>query len=384
MKQTLSSFMKTITILAPSFALMSISALSPALDSISEAFPLLSSSAIQLLCTIPSLVGFPLILLSGQLASVFTKKQILVVSLAFMLVGGLMPVLLHTSYTALVIASCLYGIGFGGLSPMTTALINEHCPPNRQAGMMGLQSATIGLGGVCFSYLGGLLANICWWYSYFAFFLFVPVLFLTMRLPKGCIVHTEKKNGKPLWPRLLYYLSHALLLNCFIGVFLTNISILISENGLGSADTAGTVTAFYSVASILGGVAAAFLITRLRSYALSFITLTCAFGAIILWKGTNMPLVLLGTFLLGTMYAMRMPAGYTSSVNAVPPESATMAISLYCCFAQLGNFLSPLVIHAVSPGSTASSHFLTAGVFLGGLSLLSFGRERLVHKRHPA
>lgn len=376
--------MKTVTILAPSFTLMSISTLSPALNSISEAFPLLSSSAIQLLCTIPSFVGFPLILLSGRLASIFTKKQILIVSLAFMMIGGLMPILFHTSYAALVIASCIYGIGFGGISPMTTALINEHCPPTRQAGMMGLQSAIIGLGGVCFSYLGGLLANIRWWYSYFTFFLFVPVLLLTLLLPKGRTVHREQNHGKSLWYRLLYYLGHALLLNCFIGVFLTNISILISENGLGNADVAGTVTAFYSVASILGGMAAALLITRLKVYALSAITLNCAFGALILWKGTNIPSVLLGTFLLGTMYAMRMPAGYTRSVNAVPPESATMAISLYCCFAQLGNFLSPLVIHAVSRGSTASSHFLTAGVLLGGLTLLSFGREYLFHKRYSA
>ncbi len=375
MNRPVPGVMRTLTILAPSFALMSVSALSPALGKIAQAFPELSVSAVQLLCTIPSLVGFPLILLSGRLARVFTKKQILSVSLGLMLAGGLLPLLAGGGYPLLVIASVLYGVGFGGISPMTTALIHEHCPPERQAGMMGLQSAAIGIGGVFFSYLGGILANVGWRYSYLAFLLLAPVLLLTLCLPKGSVARREKGRGGLMSPGFAYYLGHGLLLNCFIGVFLTNISMLVQETGLGGAETAGSLTALYSVAGIVGGLAAGRLIGRLGRYMLGAITMVCALGMLALWHGGGMAPVLLGTSLLGAMYAMRMPAGYTGSIRMVPEEGATMAISLYCCFAQLGNFLSPLVIQRLSPGDAAPTRFLTAGVLLGGLTLIAFGRE---------
>ena len=384
MKETAPQIRKNITILAPSFALMSITAVSPALASIAKAFPDTGGSAVQMLCTIPSLVGFPLILLSGKLASIFTKKQILTVSLAFMLLGGLMPVLFHGSYMALAAAAVVYGVGFGGISPMTTALISEHHSAEKQAGMMGLQSATIGLGGVFFSFLGGILAEIQWYYAYLAFLLMVPVLGLTLLLPKGVITAKGKRGERLITPGLLYYLFHALLLNCFIGVFQTNISMLISEGGLGGADTTGAVTAFYSFASIAGGLITGPLMVRLGRRMLPVITITCSLGMMAIGLGKSIGLVLLGTFLLGAMYAMRMPAGYTEAIRTALDGSATMAISLYCCCAQFGNFLSPLTVNAISTGKTAAVNFLTAGAILFLLALCAFGKESFVRRRKEA
>lgn len=363
---------KDTILLAPSFALMSISTVSPALADIAAEFPEISNTAIQLLCTLPSLVGFPIIFLSGKLASIFTKKQISILSLFLMLLGGVMPVFFHASYTSLITAAVVYGVGFGGISPMTTALINEHCPPQKCAQMMGFQSAIIGLGGVVFSFLGGALAEIKWYYTYLAFLLIIPLLVLAFYLPKGIIASRAGERHNLINCKLFYYLGHAVLLNCFIGVFQTNISMLISERGFGGAKLSGGVTAFYSFSSIIGGIATGSFMKRLGRNALITITAISGMGMLVIWAGKDIRLLLVGTFLAGAMYAMRMPAGYTEAIRVVPVDDATMAISAYCCSAQFGNFLSPVAIGIISPVKTTAVNFLTAGLLLGLLTLCAF------------
>ena len=165
---------KMITVLSPSFALTSIVALSPAIASISQAFPQTSISAVQSLTTLPSLVAIAIILLSGRLSSVVTKKRIVAFSIGLMILGGLMPLVLHQHFWQLVAAAVIFGLGYGGISPLTTALIHEHYSAQEQPTMLGFQSAVIGMGGVLFSYIGGRLAALCWWYAYGAFVLFIP------------------------------------------------------------------------------------------------------------------------------------------------------------------------------------------------------------------
>lgn len=67
---------KCITVLSPSFTLTSIVALSSAIASIAAAFPDISISAVQTLTTLPSLIAIAVILLSGHLSSIVTKKRL--------------------------------------------------------------------------------------------------------------------------------------------------------------------------------------------------------------------------------------------------------------------------------------------------------------------
>lgn len=116
--------LKRVTVLSPSFALTSIVAVSSALAKIAQAFPDVSISSVQMLTTLPSLIAIAVILLSGVLSSWITKKRIVAISMGFMLVGGVMPVVFHQHFYQLVIACIIFGLGYGGISPLTTALIN--------------------------------------------------------------------------------------------------------------------------------------------------------------------------------------------------------------------------------------------------------------------
>lgn len=123
---------KRITVLSPSLTLTSIVALSSALAKIAQAFPEVSVSAVQTLTTLPSLIAVVVILLSGYLSSWLRKKRIVVISVGLMLAGGLMPLVFHQNFTQLVFAGIVFGLGYGGVSPMTTALIHERSGCHRR------------------------------------------------------------------------------------------------------------------------------------------------------------------------------------------------------------------------------------------------------------
>ena len=107
---------KAITVLAPSFVLTSILAIASGLSAFAAAFPELSLATVQMLTALPSLIGMPIILLSGALCSCFSKKEIITASVSLVIVGGLGPLLFHNAFYQLVIFSVLFGIGFGLLS----------------------------------------------------------------------------------------------------------------------------------------------------------------------------------------------------------------------------------------------------------------------------
>lgn len=358
--------LRKLTVLAPSLALMSVMAIAPALASIQQAFPDVGVSAIQLLITLPSLVAIPTILLAGKLAGMVTKKKIVCIALALMLLGGALPFFFHGSYGVLVAFSVVFGVGFGLISPMSSALINEHFSPEEQPALLGFQSAVIGLGNVLFSFIGGQLASFRWWYAYLTFLLLLPVLLFALRLPKGAVVGQQGGNSGGLFNcALVFYLCQCMVGNLSLNAFNTNISMHLEQTGLGGSGTAGAVTAVFAIFGILGGALTGAMMARLKKYTLAFVYLLCGLGLLAVCFGGSLPMILLAAALIGYAYSMRMPAGYTKATMSAPPGAATMAISIYCCASQTGQFLSPLVVNPLSeliaPGS--APRFLV-GVFI--------------------
>ncbi len=369
--------LKRITVLSPSFALTSIVAVSSALAKIAQAFPDVSVSSVQMLTTLPSLIAIVVILLSGYLSSWVTKKRIVFVSIGLMMAGGLMPLIFHTHFYQLVIASVIFGLGYGGISPLTTALINEHYSPEEQPSMLGFQSAVIGIGGVLLSTLGGKLASICWWYTYFAYLLFIPVLILVGLLPKGSKTVQAKGGGfkKLLNKSLLFYICQGILFGTFFFVFQTNIALLLENRGLGGSEVAGTVLSTQSAIGIVSGILGGRILGRLKSMSLPTIFLVSGTALLVIFLSNGIALIYVAAACLGFVFSLRMPAGYLKATASVPPECATLAISVYCSSSSVGQFLSPVVINNLSNvlGLSLDQKFVLSGILLilvGSLSIL--------------
>lgn len=357
-----------LTLMAPSCALPALSTLAPALANIGEAFPEMSDVAIQNLYTITYLTAFPMVYSAGRLASRFTKKQILTVALSIMLVFGSLPLLFHNSYWVLLACAAAYGVGSGLLSPMTSALISEHTEPEQRGWMLGVQSAVLGVVGMLFAFLGGYLAEIRWWLAYGTFLLLIPILGLTLCLPEGIVAPKLEAQEKIFSPALLLILGFAVVHHGFSAVYQTNISMLVGEMGLGGSDVAGIITAFQHFAGILGGLITGYVLRKLGDYSLPVICAVSAVGMLMCLVG-GMGAMICGTFLLGMLASMRMPAGYTQCSALAPHQSALM-IALYCSSTQVGTFLSPYAVDVLVPNGSAEGRMLLAGVVMGVAGVL--------------
>lgn len=367
--------LKRITVLSPSFALTSIVAVSSALAKIAQAFPDVSISSVQMLTALPSLIAIVVILLSGYLSSWITKKRIVAISMGFMLLGGLLPIVLHQRFYHLIIASVLFGLGYGGISPLTTALINEHYGPEEQPTMLGFQSAVIGIGGVLFSSLGGKLASINWWYAYYSYLLFIPVLILVLLLPKGTVsVQAQGGGFLRVWNKsLLFYVCQGLLFGTFFFVFQQNIALLIEGRNLGGSEVAGTVLSTQSAFGIISGVLGGRILGKLKDMSLPAIFTVSGIALLIIFFAGGMMPIYLAAACLGFVFSLRMPAGYLKATSSVPPECATLAITIYCSSSQVGQFLSPVCINGVSDAFrlTLDQKFFLSGLLLILVGLLS-------------
>lgn len=380
---------KRITVLSPSFALTSILSLAPAITSIAAAFPETSTSMVQTLTTLPSLIAIPVILISGRLSTITTKKRIVTASLVLMLLGGLAPLLFHSRFSQLMAAAVVFGLGYGGISPLTTALIHEHYSQGEQPMMLGLQSAVIGVGGALFSFLGGRLAAVRWWYAYFAFLLFLPILLLVLMLPRGETAPRVAGRTGGISPRLLLYGGQAIVYCVFLYIFQTSIALLVAGRGLGGAEVSGRILSVQSVFSILSGVLGGVILTRLGRYSLPVIFGGTAASLLIAYLAGGVLPLFVSAAVLGFFFALRMPAGYLKATQSVPPAAATMAIAFYCSASQAGQFLSPAVVGWLSGllGIGLERRFLLGGVCLTALAVLSAvweWRQAAEVRRSPA
>jgi MFS family permease len=368
--------MRRIVVLSPSFVLVSIVAVVPALARIAVAFPGESATSVQMLVTLPSLVAFPVILLSGALAGIMRKKQIVILSLALMLIGGLLPILFYHSFTFLLVCGAVFGLGLGGVSPMTTALVYEHYP-REQATMMGYMGSFLCVGGMVFSFLGGWLASFHWRYAYLAYLILIPVLVLATRLPIGAVVKSPVRFTGLFNGSMVYYLAQCVITTIAYNVFNTNIAMYIEGAGLGDARAAGVVTAFYSAVGIVGGILTGRIIGRLRRYTLSALFAAAGVGMLGICLSQSLALVIVGAFVIGFTFSVFMPAGYGRATESAPAGAATPAIAVYCCSHQLGQFLTPIVINGIAaPFEGVAVKFLIASGILIAMFAVSALRER--------
>ena len=94
-------------------------AVTPILDDLSKIFPKVSDLEIQLLTSLPSLLIIPFVLLSGKMSEKRDKTKVLLIGLSIFLASGILY-FFAKSMVALILISCLLGVGAGMVIPLST------------------------------------------------------------------------------------------------------------------------------------------------------------------------------------------------------------------------------------------------------------------------
>lgn len=299
----------------------------------------------------------------------------ILMGLAAIFIGGLLPILNHSSIWILDICGFISGAGQGFLMPLLGALILENYEGQERERMLGLNTTFVTGGSALFLMIAGPVCDLGWVNVYFLYFAAIPVMIIAQLF----LVKEEEPrkkdsagNGKTGGIPLKGWIQCVLVVLMGIGytAFPLNLSFLVANKGLGSATTVGIGMTMITVISALMGLVFPQLIRVSKLY---ISTLAAAFGlaaTLLIIFATNMGAIYAGTALAGIFFGINTasPGYYIGRICAPDQYGPTFSMAMSCNF--MGIILSPIILNIITGawGGNAElpvNSFITgAGVFV--------------------
>lgn len=355
-KQEKVSFSKTrIGVLAVSMMGMAALAITPSYAAIARTFSL-TNTGVQMLTSLPNLFMMLAGIIIGKLtASRFNLKNLTLLAILLVTIGGLLPLAFHTNFAFLVFCSCLVGLGQGACTNLTQVLISQILPKKERESTMGLSTTFINIGGVVFIMGGGQLASMSSWVNNYWIYLFSLLILLVVLVllpfrPK--VLEQNQADGlstKIVLNKYVFYSAlWAFLTMLLNNVLNNNISLFVVHEHLGAA----TQAAFTSTISLIGGMLCGLVVGligkrfKYSSIALSFFIYGLAYLLIGVFH--SLLIVFAGSFLVGAAMSIAMGQfPYLISIS-VADNSVSMALGIYVAIYSIGGVISPFVINPLT------------------------------------
>ncbi|WEV41060.1 MFS transporter [Lactobacillus sp. ESL0681] len=345
-----------IGVLAVSMIGMAALAITPSYAAIAKYFTL-SNTGVQMLTSLPNLFMMIAGLVIGKLtASKINLKTLTITSILLVIIGGMLPLVLHTSFLFLIVCSCLVGLGQGACTNLTQVLISQILPKNERESTMGLSTTFINIGGIVFIMGGGQIAATSnwvnnYWIYLFSFFILIVVLLLLPLHPKNVSDNDSVNDGdtKIKLNKYVFYSSlwafFTMLLN---NVLNNNISLFVAKQQLGATSQA----ALTSTISLIGGMFCGLVVGsigkkfRYSSIALSFLIYGISY--LLIGMIHSLIVVFIGSFLVGAAMSIAMGQFPYLISLAVDDNSVSMALGIYVAIYSIGGVVSPFVINPLT------------------------------------
>lgn len=348
------------------------------MSDIQAAFPDASTLAVQYVMQSAMIGAFAVSLLMSVLSARFRKKPLILAGLVSVFLGGLIPILNHSSIVILDFCGFLVGAGQGFLVPLLGALVLESFKGKERQRMIGLNTTFLTGGAAVLLLLAGPVCMTGWVNVYYIYFLALPVFFIAFfflpmdEKPKRAM-SPEKHDGVKLASvPLLGWIQCGLivLMSIAYAVFPLNLSFFVVGNGLGDATSVSLGMTTITVVSALVGLALPQLITISKLY---ICTLGAVFGfaaTLLVMFAQNIFMVYAGTVLAGIFFGINMasPGYYVSRICTREQYGPTYSLATSVNY--LGIILSPVILSFITTAwggnaEIAVNAFITgAGMFV--------------------
>lgn len=264
------------TIFSLFFFAPTISAISPAMAALSQAYPEITPAGIGYVLTIAAAFQAITALVTGAIAGrVVSYRTLLVASSILYVAGGCFPFFLADGqgFTALLVSRAVFGIGTGIMMPLSNALIMACFDDSEtRTGLVGAGNVALNAGTVVTNLLGGYLCVISWQMTFTLHILGSVVLVFSLLFLRGSVVPEVDESGEGQsvarafaksivkLPAAAFGFPALLLLTLVITqpIIVYNAQLL-AEAGIGTSVTAGYMT----IAFAAGGIAASSLFKKI-------------------------------------------------------------------------------------------------------------------------
>ena len=329
---------------------------SPVLSKITEHFPQVPVSMVQMLITGPSLVALVFGLLSGVMVTKVSVKRQLLAASVLTAVCGLVP-FLADSFWLLFGARMVYGVSLGLCTALNTAVVAQWFQGPARVRAMGIQSASIGIGIAAVSAVAGRIGQQDFRLSYLVYLVAVAsFVVIALCLPETGTVQVSAQNKITVNGRVFVIASLGLLEFLFLMSFSTNIAMHMGGSLAGDAAKAGILTSAFSVGMILIGFVLTPISKVLKKWTIPVAMLAFSVGGIFLiCFPSSFAGLFLGAVFCGVSQGIFVPTGFVEVANAVPPASAAIASGFQTGGQCIGQLLSPVVLNGLAAGILGSA-----------------------------
>lgn len=350
-----------IGLMASSFLMMSFLVPTSVLADIAAAFPDVSLETVQMITSVPSLVGVISALLVGKLTPYFYKRHLIIAATLFFLVGGILPAFFHQTVWHILFGAGLLGIGLGIMLTCVVALICE-CYDERESGVLiGFQAAFISGGGMVFAWLGGQLGKERWENAFFAYVPVVLILVINLLwLPHGKLEAKKDNSGKKerVPPQVWFYALVGFLFCLFIMVYNSNISMLVGIREFGGSVEASYASMCYTFAGMIAGCVSGYLIPKLKEYTFVLSAFLAAVGMLLAFFSGSLLMLCAGGLFCGAAFSTFNPAGNYFAAQKAGQNNRSFCIAVFTSLCSLGQAVSPIVIAWIMKPLPITQRFL--------------------------
>ena len=323
-------------------------AVAPALNVIQAHFAQSSQTFVQMIISIPALFIVITNFFFPKLCRRLNPRTLVLLGLSLYTAGGCAAGLFDQIGLVLVMRALVGGGGVGILMPLSTGLLTDYFPPEKQASLLGISSAMNQLGGVIATLLAGLLAGISWRASFLVYLLGLGSILLCLRfLPKGGIPRqapTAQAADTPapggLRTFFVYVLAMFLLMSTFF-LYPANFALETSEDGGIGQQYIAAIMAGADLVALFGGLLFVRIQGVLRGGTKVFAPLLFLVGYLLLtflggWAGT-----LLGSACIGFANGAGIPFLISGAARRAGKDATTTVMPLLSAALYLAQFLSP-------------------------------------------
>ena len=341
----------------------------------------------QLVMTLPAAMLVLTAPIAGWLAARLGQRGILLGSLLLYVLGGA-GVLLIDSRAALVAMRLILGVAGGGLLTSSLGLIGDHFSGHARERVLGYATSLSSLTAALALVFGGRLVDFGGWRAPFALYLLgLPTFALAFAVIRDAAV-PQRSGRKPMSVRRELghvWAYYALLILLTLAMFTPAVqtAFVLSDKGIASAETIGSIVAACSIVAIFSAASFGYL----RSFVtlpgfLAINTLTMGSGILIIGIASQTWEIFAGCALVGIGAGMSEPAIASIIFARTAPVAHALAMGLIVSAINAGQFINPLVFAPLRNAVGAAGSFIWVGcalLMVAGFIVLN-GRNQLLER----
>ena len=336
------------------------SIISPSVAAIQASFPHTDPSTVESVVSIGSSAAIVSALVFGQLLTRMSFRIAACISCLCVALGGLMPLVVHSSVSQLLLFALVVGFGVGIATTVLPSLSARFFCGKQLAALMGLVLAVQDGSSMLVLALGGVLAKGGWLHNYWLYFLALPALVLVIFMVPGVgaveeesekAVRSEasssQKSGQCWWATISCILIGFLSI-FLVAVLYNKLAVYIAKYGLGGTSAAGVALMFNTGSSVVIGLSINGIKRVCRQWTIPVAFLLMALGALLFLTTRSFLLVCLSAFLVGSGSAINMATCPFLLSNLTPHRRYPLVMGVFSATTSLGFTASTWAFKAFS------------------------------------